>query len=303
LSPLFPHSSVEQIENTNTMNRILLFALTATLLLCIVSKHHYIDAYPILIEVPGNKGHNKVCVTLEIPDDDDVHMVISNLPQDVDAQVETWVMTEMSAITNHESEKFLKMYSNPPPEVNSYIKEASTYRDVLYVTITGPLGAVRTHHVSPYKIMVLKNVADEVGGYGKNGRMGPDDDDWSPERGMHEICVTLENNSVHDNSASHFAFEYLLISEFEEKLRNKHILKKEHLTPIENHFEQSIVSAKSIINEMMMLEKRESRMRHTSDSVLKRIRYFSYVSIAILLGVTWLQITYLKGYFKKKKVL
>ena len=126
-------------------------------------------------------------------------MVISNLPQDVDAQIETWVMTEMSAITNHDSEKFLKMYSNPPPEVNSLIK-ASTYRDILYVTITGPLGAVWTHHLSPYKIMMLKNVADEVGGYGKNGRMGPDDDDWSPERGMHEYTKTQLDLRPSDSS-------------------------------------------------------------------------------------------------------
>merc|ERR1712150_140979 len=125
------------------------------------------------------------------------------------------------------------------------------------------------------------------------------DDDWAPDKGSYEICFKVDRGRV----ASHAAFEHLLVSDFEEKLRNKHILKKEHLTPIESNFESSLVTLRSIVSEMNALERREARMKHTSDSMNKRIRYFSYISIAILLGVTWLQISYLKVYFKKKKVL
>ena len=40
-------------KGKGTMNRVL--ALTAMLLLCFVSKHHHIDAYPILIDVRYDK--------------------------------------------------------------------------------------------------------------------------------------------------------------------------------------------------------------------------------------------------------
>ena len=38
-------------------------------------------------------------------------------------------------------------------------------------------------------------------------------------------------------------------------------------------------------------------------SINARVRYFSYVSVAVLLVVTYIQVTYLKRYFRKKKLL
>eukprot|EP00555_Chaetoceros_dichaeta_P003737 CAMPEP_0198249322 /NCGR_PEP_ID=MMETSP1447-20131203/887_1 /TAXON_ID=420782 /ORGANISM="Chaetoceros dichaeta, Strain CCMP1751" /LENGTH=270 /DNA_ID=CAMNT_0043933931 /DNA_START=29 /DNA_END=841 /DNA_ORIENTATION=- len=258
------------------------------LVVCSIVKHHSTEAYPILIDVQGTEN---VCLTLDIPDNDDVHVVFSNLPEEVDPKIETWTMNEMAAITDHDSDKFLKMYSNPPHEISSLMRE-SGYKTVLDVIITGPDNQVKKQRLSAYKIMVMKNLAKSMAGNGP-------DDDWSPDKGMYEICIKGTGRGV----ASHAAFEHLVLSEFEEKLRSKHILKKEHLTPIEMNFDSCLVTAKAIMNEMSALERREARMKHTSDSMNRRIRMFSYVSISILLGVTWLQISYLKVYFKKKKVL
>jgi len=44
-------------------------------------------------------------------------------------------------------------------------------------------------------------------------------------------------------------------------------------------------------------------MRKTSESINFRVRFFSYVSVIILGVVTYLQVTYLKRYFRKKKLL
>jgi len=121
---------------------------------------------------------------------------------------------------------------------------------------------------------------------------------WDRSKGMFKICI-----SVRGKKDVRVLFDALKISEFEEKLNKRHIVKKEHLTPLEEAFDEGISLAHGVIDEMRYMEKRENRMKQTADGTNTRIRYFSYLSIFVLLGVTWIQINYLKSYFKKKKVL
>ena len=79
--------------------------------------------------------------------------------------------------------------------------------------------------------------------------------------------------------------------------------KKQHLTPLEEALDKSINAANTVIREMKYMEKREARMRVTADSINSRVQYFSYLSVAVLLGVTYVQVTYLKRYFHKKKLM
>jgi p24 family protein delta-1 len=79
--------------------------------------------------------------------------------------------------------------------------------------------------------------------------------------------------------------------------------KQQHLTPLEKSLDTSIQTANTILREMKYMEKRERRMKQTADSINSRMRYFSYLSIGILLLVTYLQVTYLKRYFHKKKLM
>jgi hypothetical protein len=79
--------------------------------------------------------------------------------------------------------------------------------------------------------------------------------------------------------------------------------KGSHLTPLAEQLQASISAAKSVIKEINYMERRESRMRLTADSINARVRYFSYVSVGVLLVVTYVQVTYLKRYFRKKKLL
>jgi hypothetical protein len=76
-----------------------------------------------------------------------------------------------------------------------------------------------------------------------------------------------------------------------------------HLTPLAEQLQESLAAAKSVIKEMNYMERRESRMRLTTDSINARVRYFSYISVGVLLAVTYVQVTYLKRYFHKKKLL
>ena len=78
---------------------------------------------------------------------------------------------------------------------------------------------------------------------------------------------------------------------------------EEHLTPLEESLEKSIMAARNVLKEMDYMESREKRMRVTSDSINTRVQWFSYLSIGILLVVTYGQVTYLRRYFHKKKLM
>jgi hypothetical protein len=76
-----------------------------------------------------------------------------------------------------------------------------------------------------------------------------------------------------------------------------------HLTPLAEQLSDSINAAKVVLKEMHSMERREGRMRLTADNINARVRYFSYISVTVLLVVTYIQVTYLKRYFHKKKLL
>lgn len=81
------------------------------------------------------------------------------------------------------------------------------------------------------------------------------------------------------------------------------VFESAHLTPLAEQLQESIQAAQSVVKEMGYMERREQRMRKTADSINSRVRYFSYISVAVLLVVTYVQVTYLKRYFHKKKLL
>jgi hypothetical protein len=118
--------------------------------------------------------------------------------------------------------------------------------------------------------------------------------------------VCFDNTSAEEEVF--IVFDVLLVSDEiedddEEEQDAKIDLKSKHLTPLEEQLKVSIGSAKAILNEMDYMEKREARMRRTADSINRNVRWFSYLSITILLTVSFLQVRYLKRYFRKKKIM
>jgi hypothetical protein len=79
--------------------------------------------------------------------------------------------------------------------------------------------------------------------------------------------------------------------------------KEKHLTPLEQSLDQNIAAANKVLREMKYMEQREYGMRMTAESINARVRWFSYLSVAVLLVVTYVQVTYLKRYFHKKKLM
>lgn len=125
--------------------------------------------------------------------------------------------------------------------------------------------------------------------------------EWQANTELDGYSVCFENHS--EDNQIHVIFDVVLVSETYEELDGEASMEKKHLSPLEQELAASINAANSIISEMRYMEKRESRMRVTTESINSRIRFFSYISVAVLLCVTYLQVTYLKRYFKKKKLM
>lgn len=125
--------------------------------------------------------------------------------------------------------------------------------------------------------------------------------DKSPLEG-YEICFKSKNAEV----PILLMIDHVMVSdEFEEEedAKSGMMFKSEHLTPLQEQLDSSIRAANTVIRELNLMERREKRMRKTADSINWRVRNFSYLSVIVLILVTFFQVTYLKRYFKKKKLL
>ena len=125
------------------------------------------------------------------------------------------------------------------------------------------------------------------------------------DNNMEGYGICIENKD--DEKQVQVIFDMILLDDIIEDDydagQNQRFGKEEHLSPLESSLDQSIRSAESVLREMKFMEKRESRMRKTSESINRRVRWFSYLSISVLLSVTYVQVTYLKRYFHKKKLM
>ncbi|KAL9183689.1 hypothetical protein ACHAXT_004545 [Thalassiosira profunda] len=250
-------------------------------------------AYPIIADVDA--GDTK-CFNFNVPDDDDAHMVFIALPDDVDEEVEEWFSSQMHGMTKKGSADFMKKLPDVSKEIHGKISDDQyNGRSNVYVKITLPKRPVLRHQMFMWyaPVVVMNVVKASMRGQNKKGK------NVNPPGG-YSTCYENRN----DGQGSKVLFDVVLMSDEgqDDELQNK-IIKKEHLTPLEANFQEGIKAANTILNEMKYMERREARMRHTAESTNAKIRLFSYVSVIVLLGVTWLQRMYLKGYFKKKKLM
>jgi hypothetical protein len=248
-------------------------------------------AYPMIFEVDN---HGQGCMDLYLPDSDDAHLVFIPLPEEMETELEDWFISEVAEIARPSSTQFLKDLSPMPNHVAQGIKK---YKNRSKVTVSIERDGIPTvyNHLSMTYFLpfVVKDIV-----HTSVGKSRDEKEDWDESAGTYRFCV-----HVRGNDDVHVVFDVVKISEYQQLMDKKHIVRKEHLTPLERAFEESANLAKTIIDEMHYMEKREARMKQTSDRTNGRIKWFSYLSISILLGVTYVQAKYLKGYFKKKKIL
>lgn len=222
-------------------------------------------------------------------------MVFIALPEDADDSVEDWFSAQLHEMTRQGSDNFMKALPEISKEIHAKIKdEEMNGRSNVYLKIQVPKRPVLRHQMFMwYAPVVVMNVV-------KASQRGQKNAKHSVPPGGYSTCFENKNS----NQGVRVLFDVVLMSDEgqDEELKNK-IIKKEHLTPLETNFQEGIKAANTILNEMKYMERREARMRHTAESTNAKIRLFSYISVIVLLGVTWLQRTYLRSYFKKKKLM
>lgn len=273
-----------QLNNHKMVAFMVLFFMNA-LRLC--------QAYPIIMEIDGN---DRQCLEMNIPDGDDSHLLFIPLNDGITTEAEDWYVTQMNELSRHESSQFLKdlEVSNQPKAVKDNTRDSrnkskiSIHVQQIASDSSRKNPTSKNMNLSYFRLTKIENIAESLSS-GKG---------WDITSGQYSICF-----NVRGRYGVRILFEAVHMNEYITKYQKRHILKKEHLSPLEEAFEDGIAMAHSVMDEMYYMEKREVRMKVTAMGTNSRLKLFSYLSILILVGVTYLQITYLKSYFKKKKVL
>lgn len=258
------------------------------------------------------------CLRVNIPEDDDAHMVFLVIPSaEVDDEgeetpkwvdnykaIESHFMGQMQEITKHrtKNEALLRKFPAKPPadvmaSMNEFLEQfEGDLKTGVEVTLTNPKSTnSRNMKTFWFQPLVINHVRRAV-------RTQKNDRESSPLEGF-EACFENEYMDL-----VHVIVDSVMVSEGpdyddDDAASEDATFQGHHLEPLAKQLDNSVRSAKSVINEMRYMERREARMRHTADSINKRVKNFSYISIFILLVVTYLQVTYLKRYFRKKKLL
>eukprot|EP00980_Cylindrotheca_fusiformis_P014961 scaffold4095_cov117-Cylindrotheca_fusiformis.AAC.18 len=287
-----------------------------------------VHGYPMIVEVDeeedrcvrykdwltNNSYNDEQCFNLNIPEDDDAHLLVLALPSESTPTadwvqkyeaLEQYFLTQVIDLTKNRVHTALpRTFAAPIPQdiqntmdelINQwYNGETNTF---VQVKISNPHTLVSTNMETHwFRPLIINHVS-------KHLRERPHDAHEKPPLEGYEICFMSKNEDV----PALMMVEHVLTSddlyEESEDSANSKIFKGEHLTPLQNQLDESLQAAQSVIRELNLMERREKRMRQTADSINWRVRNFSYFSILVLILVTFFQVTYLKRYFKKKKLL
>ncbi|KAF9169231.1 vesicle coat component [Mortierella sp. AD011] len=81
------------------------------------------------------------------------------------------------------------------------------------------------------------------------------------------------------------------------------LAKQEKLKPMEVELRKLEDMIKDILENMEHLQAREERMRNTNESTNERVKYFSTLTMFVLVSLGLWQIFYLKQFFRKKRLI
>ena len=259
---------------------------------------HFATAYPVILAIDDGAER---CFQINIPEDDDVHIILLPVPDAEeleDDKIEIWYVQQVFEMTKQKAANGVlpnRLPDSPPDNVAEAMKEflqgaagkASPIKVRMNVRSFDGKKAMTNYRTKFFTPLVINRVS----------KVGRKLDDVEGA----EICI----QNMEEGESYHVIFDSILESEEVEKVEPKKptFQKEEHLTPLEQSLEKSIQAARNVLKEMDYMENREKRMRVTSDSINTRVQWFSYLSIAILLVVTYVQVTYLRRYFHKKKLM
>jgi hypothetical protein len=231
-------------------------------------------------------------------------MAFMAMPSTMSTEIEEWYIDQMVTLGKQRNEVDgslnRKFEAQPPAEM---LKELDEFMEENGRRSGLQLRIQKARNPRPMRqqelTWFLPTVLNHVEKYQRKTNANKE---WTPNAHLDGHTICLENRS---ENQVHIIFDIVLVSEDygDDEAGSSGGIAKKHLTPLEQELAASVNAANSIISEMRYMEKREARMRVTTESINARIRFFSYISVAVLLIVTYLQVTYLKRYFKKKKLM
>ncbi|GMH70402.1 hypothetical protein TrLO_g11152 [Triparma laevis f. longispina] len=121
------------------------------------------------------------------------------------------------------------------------------------------------------------------------------------DSGDYEIC--FYDNSRYGVGGGKVAYNVVEYGVTEGDAGEDGSIKREHVDPLQDLLDEASKISSNIIKEMDYMHRREIRMHKTSESTNSRITAFAVLSVSTLAGVCFFQIVYLRGYFKRKKLL
>jgi hypothetical protein len=261
---------------------------------------------------------------LNIPEDDDAHLVFTAIPSPTSeeeegqeevpdwitnyASIEGYIFGQTLELTKQRQEQTRVLARKFPEQPTGKAQKAMESFMTAYegesktgcqIKLSNPIsGLSRTMDTHWFTPVVVNHIRKAV-------RAHKEERESSPLEGI-TVCMINSN----DDYTVQFVMDTVMTSEDpygedDDKAASSKdaTFKGTHLTPLAEQLEESMAAAKSVIKEMNYMERREARMRLTADSINSRVRFFSYISVGILLVVTYVQVTYLKRYFRKKKLL
>lgn len=285
--------------------------LASTLLVQL--QQQVVHGYPLIAEVA--EGTEK-CFHFNIPEDDDAHMVFLALPMGEETEdlgegkLEGWLVQEVYELTKAKAAGGnlpTSLLNHPPADVkekmDKYIEKRGNNKSKLKVVVSldAKNPASRVLPVKYFAPTVVNQVRES---HRKILNAAPktqdDDDEEDDDLSGYAVCF---DNSRNDYDQVQIIMDIVFLAEQDEQSNEPNFVKEKHLSPLEESLDQSIKAANTVLREMKYMTDREERMRVTADSINQRVQYFSILSVVILLAVTYVQVTYLKRYFKKKKLM
>ena len=81
------------------------------------------------------------------------------------------------------------------------------------------------------------------------------------------------------------------------------IVTKKHLRPVELQAQKVLDNIQQLRNELSMLIVSEEGLKEENQKIKTRVVIFGIISVIVMMVSTYLQITYLKNFFRYKKII
>ena len=113
--------------------------------------------------------------------------------------------------------------------------------------------------------------------------------------GNYQMCIFNKESSPQ-------SFEFMIQTGVEAK-DYSNIITKKHLRPIEVQAQKVQDMVKQLRQELSYLVQNEESLKEQNQKIKSRVLIFGIVSVIVMAVSTYLQISYLKNFFRYKKII